>query len=211
MHEIDWQAAVAALPPGACLIGVDEVGRGPLAGDVMAAAVVLDPEHPVEGLADSKTLSASRREVLSAQLRSSARGFAIGRATPREIDSINILQASLLAMWRAVDALGLKPDLVLVDGKHLPRWTYPSLPVIKGDSKVAAIAAASIVAKVERDHAMLELHERWPVYNFAQHKGYPTAAHLAALRLHGPCSCHRQSFAPVRAALLAHGGAVNDD
>ncbi|MDP5071346.1 MAG: ribonuclease HII [Congregibacter sp.] len=201
MPSSDWQVALARLPRGACIVGVDEVGRGPLAGDVVAAAAVLNHKDPIAGLADSKKLTAKRREQLSQQLHQRATGVALGRASPAEIDALNILQASLLAMWRAVDALGLRPDLVLVDGRQLPGWDYPSIAVIQGDSKVPQIAAASIVAKVARDRYMCEQHERWPVYGFAAHKGYPTAAHLAALRIHGVSPLHRRSFAPVRAVI----------
>lgn len=201
MPGSDWETALAKLPADACIVGVDEVGRGPLAGDVVAAAAVLNNEDHIPGLADSKKLSAKRREALSEQLYLRARGVALGLATPQEIDDLNILQASLLAMWRAVDALGLTPDLVLVDGRQLPRWNYPSIAVIKGDSRVPQIAAASIVAKVARDRYMCEQHEQWPVYGFDAHKGYPTAAHLAALQEHGVCPLHRRSFAPVRAVM----------
>ncbi|WOJ93584.1 ribonuclease HII [Congregibacter variabilis] len=197
----DWERALAKLPADACIVGVDEVGRGPLAGDVVAAAAVLNTEDHIEGLADSKKLSAKRREVLSEQLYLRAHGVALGRAIPQEIDDLNILQASLLAMWRAVDALGVTPDLVLVDGRQLPAWNYPSIAVIKGDSRVPQIAAASIVAKVARDRYMCEQHELWPMYGFAAHKGYPTAVHLAALQEHGVCPVHRRSFAPVRAVM----------
>lgn len=200
-QEDDWELAVAALASDACIVGVDEVGRGPLAGDVVAAAAVLDTSDPIAGLADSKKLTARRREFLSEQLHLRARGVALGRASPKEIDERNILQASLLAMWRAVDALGMTPDLVLVDGHKLPAWDYPSIAVVKGDSRVPAIAAASIVAKVARDREMCEQHERWPMYGFDAHKGYPTPAHLAALKHYGVSPLHRRSFAPVRAVI----------
>lgn len=186
------------------MVGVDEVGRGPLAGDVVAAAVVLKSPSQIRGLADSKKLSPAQREALDGQIRERARAFAVSRASPEEIDEINILQASLLAMSRAVDALELTPDLVLVDGRQLPRWSYHAIAVIKGDAKVPAIAAASIIAKVQRDQEMRLQHKRWPHYGFAAHKGYPTKAHMAALNLHGPCPIHRRSFAPVRAALDTH-------
>lgn len=196
----DWQSVRAALPEAACVVGVDEVGRGPLAGDVVAAAVVLDPLNPVAGLKDSKKLTARRREQLAEELRQRAPGLALGRCSPSEIDTLNILQASLLAMWRAVDGLELTPDLVLVDGRQLPRWDYRGIAVVRGDQLVPEIAAASIIAKVERDGDMARLDQEWPLYGFAAHKGYPTAAHLAALREHGPSPLHRRSFAPVRAA-----------
>lgn len=198
-----WAKRRAALPPDACIVGVDEAGRGPLAGDVVAAAVVLGAPAPVHGLADSKTLGARRREALAAQLYERAPGVALGRANPREIDTLNILQASLLAMRRAVAALEARPDLVLVDGNRLPLWDYPAEAVVRGDARVAEIAAASIVAKVARDAHMRALHESWPVYGFDRHKGYPTRAHLEALRRCGPCPEHRRSFAPVRASLGA--------
>jgi len=200
----DWQAAVATLGAGACIVGVDEVGRGPLAGDVVAAAVVLGSPSPVAGLADSKRLSARRREELAAQLREAGVPIAIGRASVAEIDRLNILEASLLAMQRAVAGLGLQPDLVLVDGNRLPDWTLPARAVVGGDDCVAEIAAASIIAKVQRDSEMDRLHERFGEYGFDRHRGYGTAQHLAALQEYGPSPVHRQSFAPVRAAAALH-------
>jgi ribonuclease HII len=188
---------------GPGVAGVDEVGRGPLAGDVVAAAVILDPARPVSGLRDSKKLSAARREQLAAQIREQALAWSVARATVAEIDELNILQASLLAMHRAVRALQPQPSYVLVDGNRLPRWDYASEPVVKGDDRVAAIAAASILAKVQRDAELLELDRQYPGYGFARHKGYPTPAHLAALRELGATAVHRRSFAPVRAILLA--------
>jgi len=178
--------------------GVDEVGRGPLAGDVVAAAVILDPERPIYGLADSKTLSHRRREQLAFVIRDQALAWALGRSSVAEIDAMNILQASLQAMHRAVEALATVPDFVLVDGNRLPRWPYPAAAVIKGDSRCAAIAAASILAKVQRDAELVQLEQRFPGYGFAQHKGYPTAVHLEALGRLGPTLAHRRSFAPVR-------------
>jgi len=186
---------------GPGIAGVDEVGRGPLAGDVLAAAVILDPLRPVSGLRDSKKLSVVRREQLAAQIREQALAWSVARATVAEIDELNILQASLLAMHRAVRALQPQPAYVLVDGNRLPRWDYASEPVVKGDDRVAAIAAASILAKVQRDAELLELDRQYPGYGFARHKGYPTPAHLAALRELGACAVHRRSFAPVRAIL----------
>tara|TARA_R110002110_G_scaffold415765_3_gene655278 strand:- start:43809 stop:44426 length:618 start_codon:yes stop_codon:yes gene_type:complete len=183
------------------LAGVDEVGRGPLAGDVVAAAVILDPARPVPGLRDSKKLSPVRRESLAALIRDNALSWAIGRASVAEIDEINILQASLLAMHRAVQGLKLQPGYVLVDGNRLPRWHYASEPVVKGDDRVPAIAAASILAKVQRDQELIELESRYPGYGFAAHKGYPTAAHLEALRTLGVTPAHRRSFAPVKKLL----------
>ena len=194
---------MAGLGEGACVVGVDEVGRGPLAGDVVAAAVVLDAAKPISGLMDSKKLSAQRREALDAELRTSGVPLAIGRASPEEIDELNILHASLLAMTRAVAGLGLTPDLVLVDGRHLPDWGYRAEPVVRGDDRVAVIAAASIIAKVQRDAEMDELHRQWPAYGFDRHRGYPTRQHLDALNKHGPCPVHRRSFGPVRE--LLHG------
>jgi ribonuclease HII len=177
--------------------GTDEVGRGPLAGDVVAAAVILDPENPVAGLRDSKKLTARRRDQLFDEILHKASAAAVARASVEEIDRINILQASLLAMHRAVDALGSPPAFVFVDGNRCPRWPYPSRAVVKGDSLVPAIAAASILAKVTRDREMLALDSVYPGYGFAQHKGYPTALHLDALRKLGPCPVHRRSYAPV--------------
>ena len=182
-----------------CCAGTDEVGRGPLAGDVVAAAVILDPERPIAGLTDSKKLSATRRQQLAEQIKASALAWCVGRASVAEIDELNILQASLLAMERAVAGLQPEPDFVYVDGNHLPRWRYASQAVVKGDALVPAIGAASIVAKVTRDAEMLALDTRFPGYGFAQHKGYPTGAHLAALQKLGPCAIHRRSFAPVAA------------
>lgn len=189
------------------LAGVDEVGRGPLAGDVVAAAVILDPDRPVEGLRDSKKLSARQRESVAAEIRECALAWALGRASVAEIDDINILQASLLAMERAVDALSTRPEYVLVDGNRLPRWSYASEPVVKGDDRVPAIAAASILAKVQRDEEMVALEETYPGYGLARHKGYPTAEHLAALKQLGVTPVHRKSFAPVRELLVADGEA----
>jgi ribonuclease HII len=183
------------------LAGVDEVGRGPLAGDVVAAAVILDPARPVAGLNDSKKLTALRRQQLAEELRDTAVAWAVGRASVAEIDSLNILQASLLAMTRAVEALDPAPDYVLVDGNRLPRWRFAAEPVVGGDARVPAIAAASILAKVQRDSEMLELDRQYPGYGLAQHKGYPTRAHLDALARLGVTPVHRTSFAPVRAQL----------
>lgn len=186
---------------GTDLAGVDEVGRGPLAGEVVAAAVILDPRHPIEGLRDSKKLSASRREELAVLIRERALAWSIASATVAEIDELNILQASLLAMHRAVRALDPQPAYVLVDGNRLPRWDYPSQPVVRGDDRVPAIAAASILAKVNRDNALMALESQYPGYGFAAHKGYPTAAHLRALELLGVTPEHRRSFGPVKKLL----------
>jgi ribonuclease HII len=181
--------------------GVDEAGRGPLAGPVVAAAVILDDVHVIRGLRDSKTLSPSTRERLALEVRARSLCCSVAQASVEEIDRLNILQATLLAMRRAVEGLRLPPTLVLVDGNRLPLLRMPAEAIIRGDAKVAAISAASIVAKVHRDALLVALHERHPAYGFAEHKGYPTPDHLAALRLHGACVAHRRSFAPVRAVL----------
>lgn len=186
---------------GPGLAGVDEVGRGPLAGDVVAAAVILDPARPIAGLRDSKKLTAQRREELALLITERALAWTIARATVAEIDELNILQASLLAMHRAVRALDPQPCYVLVDGNRLPRWEYAAEPVVKGDDRVPAIAAASILAKVQRDRELVALERQYPGYGFAAHKGYPTAAHLKALQTLGVTPVHRRSFAPVRALL----------
>jgi ribonuclease HII len=183
------------------IAGVDEVGRGPLAGPVLAAAVILDPAHPIAGLADSKALSAARRERLAEDIRAHALAWALGRAEAAEIDRINILQATLLAMQRAVAQLRIQPVQVLVDGNRCPVLNYPCTAIVKGDATVPAISAASILAKVARDAELRDLDQRYPEYGFAQHKGYPTAAHRAALQRFGPCTEHRRSFAPVAAVL----------
>ncbi len=188
--------------PAERVAGVDEVGRGPLAGDVVAAAVILDPENPVSGLRDSKKLSARRREGLAAEIRRCALAIGIGRASVAEIDELNILHASLLAMHRAVRALTSPPGLVLVDGNRLPRWEFRAEAVVGGDDSVPAIAAASIVAKVQRDAELVALDRRYPGYGFAAHKGYPTRAHLAALAALGVTPAHRRSFAPVKNLLV---------
>jgi len=186
--------------------GVDEAGRGPLAGPVYAAAVILDPARPVAGLADSKTLTPRQREMLAPEVRLRAVAWAVASASVEEIDTLNILQASLLAMRRAVEQLAVTPQQVLVDGLHRPRLTIPVRAIVRGDATVAEIAAASILAKVARDTEMLELHQQHPQYGFDRHKGYPTSAHLAALREHGASAVHRRSFAPVRSLLLREGG-----
>lgn len=183
------------------IAGIDEVGRGPLAGPVIAAAVILDPAHIPEGLADSKKLSARRREHIADEIRRHALCWALGRCEAAEIDQINILQASLLAMSRAVQALSIQPVHALVDGNKLPELPCTAEAIVKGDSKVPAISAASILAKVERDAEMMTLHERFPQFGFDQHKGYPTVIHRAAIIEYGPCEEHRRSFRPVREAL----------
>ena len=182
------------------LAGVDEAGRGPLAGPVVAAAVILDELAPIQGLADSKTLTARRRELLFDQIRARALCCSIASASVEEIDSLNILQATLLAMRRAVHGLRILPHWVVVDGNRVPVLPMPVHALVRGDSKLAAISAASILAKVQRDRWCEDLHAQYPGYGFATHKGYPTPEHLAALHLHGPCAAHRRSFAPVRAA-----------
>lgn len=183
------------------IAGVDEAGRGPLAGPVVAAAVVLDDAQPIAGLRDSKQLSAARRAALYDEVRAKALCCCIAEASVDEIDTLNILQATLLAMRRAVHGLRLRPQKVLVDGNRLPSLDVPAEAIVKGDTKVQAISAASILAKVHRDRLCDELARRFPEYGFAVHKGYPTAAHLQALRQHGACAAHRRSFAPVAAVL----------
>ena len=179
------------------IAGVDEAGRGPLAGDVVAAAVILDPDHPIPGLGDSKKLSVKQREALFPLIKQQALAFSIASASVEEIDSLNILQASLLAMKRAVEGLSTYPELVYVDGNRCPQWQYHSEAIVKGDSRVAAIAAASILAKVSRDYAIQTLDSIYPGYGLAQHKGYPTKAHMDALKHLGPTPIHRKSFGPV--------------
>ncbi len=183
--------------------GVDEAGRGPLAGPVIAAAVILDEDKPVGGLADSKTLTADRREKLSELIRERALCWALGRAEVEEIDRLNILQATMLAMRRAVASLPLAPGLVKIDGNRAPPMDYPVQTIIRGDASVPAISAASILAKVARDAEMLEWDRRYPGYGFSVHKGYPTRAHIDALLKQGISPIHRRSFGPVREALAA--------
>jgi len=185
------------------ICGVDEAGRGPLAGAVFAAAVILDAGCPIAGLADSKALSAKKRERLAAEIQEHALAWSVATASVEEIDRINILQASLLAMRRAVEGLAVLPSEVLVDGLHCPLVAMPARAIVKGDSSVAEISAASILAKTARDSNMLLLHQLHPQYGFDKHKGYPTAAHLAALELHGVSLVHRKSYAPVRRLLDA--------
>ncbi len=184
------------------IAGVDEAGRGPLAGPVFAAAVILDSGRPIAGLRDSKALSAQRRERLADLIRRDALAWTVASANVEEIDTLNILQATMLAMRRAVDALAIAPALVLVDGTHCPRVKYSVRAIVQGDRDVAAISAASILAKTARDALLCQLDAQYPHYGFAQHKGYGTAKHLAALMLHGPCPVHRRSFAPVAQAAL---------
>lgn len=205
------QALLLTLPgdePG-LVAGVDEAGRGPWAGAVVAAAVILDPQRPIVGLNDSKKLSAAKREALYAQICEQALCYSVAEASAEEIDQINILQATFLAMTRAVQGLALAPQQVLVDGNRLPPWQYPAQAIVGGDGKVAAIAAASILAKVTRDRACAELDALYPAYGFAQHKGYGTKQHQEALRQYGASPAHRRSYAPVRAVLSAQrSGAI---
>ena len=188
--------------PEGLICGVDEAGRGPLAGPVVAAAVILDPRQPIDGLNDSKKLTAARREMLAVEIREKALAWAVAEASVQEIDRINILQASLLAMQRAVSGLSLMPEKALVDGNKCPVLACPVEAIVGGDGKLAAIAAASILAKTVRDALMQELHVIYPQYGFDRHKGYPTALHLAALREHGISPVHRRSYGPVAQLML---------
>ncbi len=197
-----WRLTNFIYPLATTIAGVDEVGRGPLVGAVVTAAVILDPANPIPGLADSKKLSEKRRNALYDLIIERSLAWSLGRAEPEEIDRLNILHATMLAMQRAVAGLSLTPDYVLIDGNRCPALPMPSQAVIKGDSLVAEISAASILAKVTRDREMAELDLQFPDYGFAQHKGYPTAFHLEKLAKHGATPHHRRSFAPVRNALL---------
>ena len=187
--------------PNDLLCGVDEAGRGPLCGPVVAAAVILDPARPIAGLADSKKLSEKRRNALAIEIREKALAWCIAEASVAEIDRLNILHATMLAMQRAVAGLSVVPGRVQVDGNRCPRLDVPCEAVVKGDSLVAEISAASILAKTARDALLVELDRRYPQYGLAGHKGYPTAAHLAALKAHGACEIYRTSFGPVRAII----------
>ncbi|WP_338401484.1 ribonuclease HII [Neptunicella marina] len=187
------------------IAGVDEVGRGPLVGAVVTAAVILDPNNPIQGLNDSKKLSETKRLKLAAEIKQKALCWALGRAEPHEIDEINILHATMLAMTRAVDALSVRPEFVKVDGNRLPKWSYQGEAIVKGDGSVAEISAASILAKVARDAEMDELDQQFPQYGFAKHKGYPTKLHMQILAEHGPTKHHRMSFKPVIKAMEQHG------
>lgn len=199
------------LPPFECqyqgqlLAGVDEVGRGPLVGAVVTAAVILNPEKPIPGLADSKKLTDKRREALYEQIIEHAASWSLGRCEADEIDRLNIFQATMVAMERAVAGLHVEPEYVLVDGNRCPKWRWASEAVVKGDSRVEAISAASIIAKVTRDREMAVLHEEFPEYGFAGHKGYPTSAHLEALGRLGATAHHRRSFRPVQEAIDSVG------
>lgn len=200
-----------SLPPFTCsyagwkLAGVDEVGRGPLCGPVVTAAVILHPDRPIDGLADSKTLTAKRREALYEEIIEKAAAWSLGRCEADEIDRLNIYQATLVAMERAVAGLSIEPEYVLVDGNRCPGWHWPSEPVVKGDGRVAAISAASVLAKVTRDREMVELDSAFPGYGLASHKGYPTPVHLEALASLGVTALHRRSFRPVQQALASKG------
>lgn len=186
------------------ICGTDEAGRGPIAGPVVAAAVILDPQHPIVGITDSKKLSAKKRELLSEEIKQKALYWAIAQCDADEIDRLNILQASLLAMQRAVEALPVQPSKVLVDGNKLPKLSVPAEALVGGDSLEACIGAASILAKVERDRQMQEWHAIYPEYDFAKHKAYPTKMHLEALERYGACPVHRKSFAPVARVIARH-------
>jgi ribonuclease HII len=186
---------------GELVCGVDEAGRGPLAGAVYAAAVILDPARPIAGLRDSKKLSEAKRQALAEEIKQRAMAWSIAFCTESEIDEINILQASMLAMRRAVEGLTTMPTLALIDGNRCPVMQVRSEAIVKGDDKVPAISAASILAKTARDAALLQLHQQYPLYGFDQHKGYPTALHLERLRMHGVSPVHRKSYAPVRGLL----------
>lgn len=191
--------------PGVLICGVDEAGRGPLAGPVYAACVILREGDAIDGLADSKTLNAARREALAMQIREQAAAWAVASASVEEIDRFNILRASLLAMRRAIEQLALEPHEVVVDGLHCPETRFPVRAIVDGDSLVAEISAASILAKTARDAFMRQLHEQYPHYGFDRHKGYSTPEHLEALQRHGACPIHRRSFAPVRSLCLDFG------
>ncbi|WP_119344857.1 ribonuclease HII [Facilibium subflavum] len=186
------------------ILGIDEAGRGPLAGSVIAAGVILDPKNPIDGLMDSKKLTAKKRESLYEVIQQKALAFAIAQSTPKEIDEINILQATLLAMRRVADKIMLPFTEVLVDGNQLPNWNYNATAIIKGDSQIAEISAASILAKVYRDRQMVQYDKQYPHYQFARHKGYPTKLHLQLLQEYGALDIHRKSFAPV-AKVLSKG------
>ncbi|MDO6694072.1 ribonuclease HII [Aliiglaciecola sp. 3_MG-2023] len=190
------------------IAGVDEVGRGPLVGDVVTAAVILDPNKPILGLNDSKKLSEKKRNLLFDEIIENALSWSVGRASPKEIDHLNILHATMLAMKRAVESLSIQPDLVKVDGNRCPDWQYISEAIVKGDGSVAEISAASIIAKVTRDREMAELHLQYPEYGFNQHKGYPTKAHLLRLAELGPTQEYRMSFKPVQQVLIQQNGVI---
>ncbi|RBW64335.1 ribonuclease HII [Vibrionales bacterium C3R12] len=189
-------------PTGYSLVaGIDEVGRGPLVGDVVTAAVILDPNNPIEGLTDSKKLSEKKRLALYPEIKEKSLAWAVGRCSPEEIDQFNILQATMVAMQRAIEGLSIQPDLALIDGNRVPTLSMDAIAVVKGDLRVQEISAASIIAKVVRDQEMEDLDKLHPEFGFAQHKGYPTKAHFAAIEQHGVIDQHRKSFKPVKRAL----------
>lgn len=203
--KTSMMSATGVLPlfdsAGEVVCGVDEAGRGPLAGPVFAAAVILDPARPIEGLRDSKKLSEARRDALAIEIKAHALAWSVAQCSEEEIDSLNILHATMLAMRRAVEGLQVAPTLALIDGNRCPVMAVRSEAIVKGDDKVPAISAASILAKTARDAALVALHQKYPHYAFDRHKGYPTGLHLERLRLHGVSPAHRKSYAPVRALL----------
>lgn len=201
MSNIKTDYPEVIYPDFSLIAGVDEVGRGPLVGDVVTAAVILDPANPIIGLTDSKKLSDKKRELLFAEIKEKALAFAIGRASPTEIDQLNILHATMLAMQRAVEGLAIQPEFVFIDGNRCPQLDMPSEAIVKGDLRVAEVSAASILAKVTRDREMVELDKLYPEYGFAKHKGYPTKAHFAAIERLGVIAEYRKSFKPVKKVL----------
>ncbi len=204
MSELSLQGGLFGCD-GDIVCGVDEAGRGPLAGPVFAAAVILDPARPIDGLRDSKKLSEARRDALAEIIRRDALAWSIASCSAAEIDALNILQATMLAMRRAIEGLSVQPNLALIDGNRCPTVTVRSQAIVKGDDKVAEISAASILAKTARDAVLQTLHRQYPDYAFDRHKGYPTALHLERLRLHGATPEHRRTYAPVRAVLEGRG------
>lgn len=197
------------LPETGLICGADEAGRGPIAGPVFAAAVILDPDRPIDGLRDSKKLSENRRDELALEIKKKAKAWSIAQCSVAEIDELNILWASMLAMKRAIETLSVLPELALIDGNRCPKdLSVPAEAIVKGDDKVLAISAASILAKTARDAVMMELHDKYPVYGFDRHKGYPTAFHLAQLKKYGVSPVHRRTYAPVRKILEPDGAVV---
>ena len=191
------------------ICGADEAGRGPIAGPVFAAAVILDPDRPIDGLRDSKKLSENRRDELALEIKKKAKAWSIAQCSVAEIDELNILWASMLAMKRAIETLSVLPELALIDGNRCPKdLSVPAEAIVRGDDKVPAISAASILAKTARDAVMMELHDKYPVYGFDRHKGYPTAFHLAQLKKYGVSPVHRRTYAPVRKILEPDGAVV---
>lgn len=213
MKSSEYQAFVyPVLPEGSFIAGTDEAGRGPLCGNVAAGAVILDPDYVIDGINDSKKLTAKKREELFSEIKKHALAWGVGEASPAEIDKLNILNASLLAMERAVHAMKIKPSLVLVDGNRKPKnMGIPVIAVVKGDALVKEIGAASILAKVTRDHELIALDQKYPEYGFAAHKGYPTAAHMAAIKKYGILPCYRMTYGPVRNLLLENPDALRKD